>query len=664
MEKPRIGVYICHCGINIAGTVDIKAVVEYASGLPDVAVARDYAYVCSDPGQTMIRDDIRSMRLNRIVVAACSPRMHELTFQKTLRDAGLNPYLLDVANLREQCSWPHAELHEDATEKAKQLVSMSVARVALLEPLEMRTVGVEKACLVVGGGIAGIKAALELANSGFKVYLVERSPTIGGHMAQLDKVFPTLDCSACILTPMMVTVSHHPNIELLAYSEVRGVEGYVGNFRVVVTRKPRYVDTARCTGCGTCAQKCPVRVPDEFNLGLGSRKAIYVPFPQAVPLKYTIDRDRCLYFQKGVCRVCEKFCTAGAVDLDQEPEDLELQAGTIIVATGYDLYDIQQLREYGYGRHKNIIVSLQMERILNAAGPTQGKIVRPSDGKEPRSVAFILCAGSREDAGLQYCCRVGCITAVKQACMLKDHLKEGVTVYICYTDLRTFGKGHEEMYTRAREAGVVFVRGRPSEVRALPDGSLVFDVFDTITQQLLRINADMVVLQPGLVPRPETEALKDILKLQTSPDGFLLEAHPKLRPNETVVDGVFIAGTVQGPKDITDTVAHAGAAAATAGSLMARGVFEVSPIIAVVDEDTCSGCGKCVSVCPYQAISLDEKAGTAQVLEAKCKGCGSCSSTCPTGAIQLRHYRDKQVLAMIEGQVPASPSGSSTDLPD
>jgi len=653
--KPRIGVYICHCGLNIAGSVDVKLVVEYASRLPNVVLAKDYTYVCSDPGQLMIQEDIKRENLNKVIVAACSPRMHEQTFQKTLSMAGLNPYLLEVANIREHCSWPHEKEPENATEKAKGLVRMAVARASLLEPLEPVVVPIEKAALVIGGGIAGITASLKLADSGFKVYLVERQPSIGGRMAQLDKTFPTLDCSACILTPLMVDVSRHPNIVLLTYSEVEEVSGYVGNFKVKIKGKPRYVDTEKCTGCGTCIQKCPVKVPNEFDVRLSERKAIYLPFPQAIPLKCTIDKEYCLYFQKGVCRLCEKFCEAKAVNFDQKPLEMEIEVGTIIVATGYDPFDASKVREYGYGQYRNVITGLEFERITNAAGPTGGKIIRSSDSNEPKKVAFILCVGSREEreGGLSYCCRIGCVAALKHAYILKSKFGDEVDVFICYTDLRTFGKGHEEFYRTVRDMGVKFIHGKPSEIHELPDKSLVFDVFDTTTNLMLRVTADIVVLINGIEPSYGSDDLARLLKIPKGPEGFLMELHPKLKPIETAMDGIFIAGVAQGPKDITDTVAQAGAAAAAAGALMARGQAETPPILAVVDETTCSGCGKCVSVCGYGAIRIVEKEErgrkrkVAEVVEALCKGCGACGAACLSGCITMRHFTDAQIIAMI-----------------
>jgi heterodisulfide reductase subunit A len=641
-EEPRIGVYICHCGVNIAGVIDVEEVVKYAEKLEGVVVAKEDRYVCSDPGQDLIKKDIIEHKLNRVVVAACSPRIHEPTFRTACQEAGLNPYLFDMANIREHVSWVHMNEPEKATQKAKDLVRMTVAKARLLEPLENPKVSVIKKALVIGGGVAGIQASLDLADQGFKVYLVEKTPSIGGAMAQLDKTFPTMDCSACILTPKMVDVSRHPNIELLAYSEVKEVDGYIGNFQVKVEKKPRFVREDTCTGCGICADPCPVEVPNEFDLGLGTRKAIYTPFPQAVPLIYTIDDENCVG-----CGMCDNVCDADAVEFDQKPETVTLNVGTIIVAIGFKIFDARRKEEYGYGVHDNVINALEFERLINASGPTGGKLLRPSDGRVPRSIGFVQCVGSRDETvGNPYCSRVCCMYAIKNARLYKEKHPDA-DIYIFYTDIRAFGKGYEEFYQSAQEDyGVKFIRGSPGKIEGDPKTkNLIVKVEDTLLGKNLDMELDLVVLSVGLEPPADADELQKLLRLSRTADGFFMEAHPKLRPVDTLTGGLFLAGTVQGPKDIPDTVVQGSAAASRAAILMAAGEVEVEPIVASVDSDNCIGCRICERVCDFGAIEIVEK--KAVINEVLCKGCGGCAGACPTGAMQIRHFEDDQIMAMI-----------------
>ncbi len=656
--KPKLGVYICHCGINIAATVDVEAVTEYAQNLPNVVVARNYSYMCSDPGQLLIKDDIKEHGLNRVVVASCSPRMHEPTFRKALQEVGLNPYYLEMANIREQDSWVHSDRGE-ATAKAKKLVAAAVAKVRLLEALTPREVDAEPAALIIGAGIAGIQAALDIADAGFKVYLVEQSPSVGGRMAQLDKTFPTLDCSACILTPKMVDVANHPNIELFAYSEVEDVSGFVGNFDVKVRKKARYVDVSKCTGCGDCAAECRLagRFPNEFDEGLGKRGAIYLPFPQAVPAKYTIDPQKCLMLTRGKCGKapkCVDACRPGAIDFEQKDEIVSFKVGAIIVATGFDVFDAAKKPEYGYSDYPNVITGLEMERLVSASGPTGGTVLVNNGEEEiaPKEIAFIQCVGSRDQSvGNEYCSRVCCMYTAKQAHLIKDKIPDA-KVKVYYMDVRAFGKGFEEFYDRVRREGIRYVRGNPSEIFKRGK-KLVVKVEDTLTATPCEDEFDLVVLAVGLVPRGDGRKVIDLLRLSQSPDRFLMEAHPKLRPVDTASDGVFLAGCCQGPKDIPDTVAQAKGAAASALIPLARGKVSIDAQVASVDESTCRGCGFCVSICPYTAIELvtvnrfGHMVEVARVNEALCKGCGSCSAGCLSNSIQPRSFRDRQILPQI-----------------
>jgi heterodisulfide reductase subunit A len=652
----RIGVYVCHCGLNIAGVVDVEKVAQYAKTLPNVAVTKHYTYMCSEPGQRLIQQDIKTHKLDRIVIATCSPRMHEDTFRRAVAEAGLNPYLTEIVNLREHVSWPHTHEPEKATEKAKALVRMGVARATLLEPLEKRKVNVEKNVLVVGGGIAGIQASLDLANAGFKVYLVEKAPSIGGRMAQLDKTFPTLDCSACILTPKMVDVSKHTNIALLTNAEVTAVNGFVGNYDVTIQKKPRYIDEKKCVGCEICTKVCPVKIPDNFNENLIEKHAVYIYSTHAVPKIATIDPNHCLRLRldKDVCGKCQTACEAKAINFKQKPETIQIKAGGIIIAVGSEVFDATKMAELGYGHFKNVITNMEFERISDASGPTNGKIQNPKDGKTPKTIAFIQCVGSRDKRFHEYCCRVGCMVTLKQAILAREKIHDNTRIYVCYIDLRAFGKGYDEFYTRARDMDIDFIAGVPSEIHQATDGTLYFDVYDKNTNKLLQVHADMVVLGTGLVPNSDLAKISALFHASRSADGFLLEAHPKLRPLESAMAGVFLAGACQAPKDIPDTVAQASGAAAKAIDLLSSGEIELEPLKAVVDKDLCSGCRICESICPFVAIEMKtdtvkgEEKLTAEIIEAMCQGCGACSSACPTSAIKIQQYNNKQVLTQVE----------------
>jgi heterodisulfide reductase subunit A len=642
----RIGVYICHCGTNIAGVVDCRQVVEHASGIPGVMIARDYPYMCSDPGQALIRGDIEELGLERVVVAACSPRMHEPTFRTALEECGLNPYMLEMANIREQCSWVHEDPGE-ATAKAKALVGGSVCKVRFNRELARREFPVTRSVLVIGAGIAGIHAALSLASAGKQVYLVERGPSIGGHMAQLDKTFPTLDCSACILTPKMVDIARYPNIEILTTSEVVGLSGFVGNFTATVRTEARCVDLTGCTGCGDCAEACVLagRVPDEFDAGLSKRGAIYIPFPQAVPLAAAVDRDNCLRFTKGKCKSpCLEACGVNAIDLEMQETVRELDVGAVVVATGFDVFDAGLMPQFGYGRYPEVLDALQFERMLSASGPTGGKITLP-DGREPEAIAFLHCIGSRDENANEYCSRVCCMYSMKQAHLARE--KTGAKVYEFYIDVNAFGKGYQEFYRRVRDEGVFFVRGKCADIARL-GGSLKVFAEDTLLGRQVEVPVDMVVLATGLVPAAGAEELARVLGVSLGHEGFFTEAHPKLRPVESLTDGIYLAGCCQGPKDIPDTVAQAGAAASEALALLDRGRVEVEAGVCRVDTDLCAGCGTCVATCPYSAIELTED-GTASVNEAVCKGCGLCAVACLGGAAELELFDDEQIVANIEG---------------
>jgi heterodisulfide reductase subunit A2 len=647
----RTGVYICHCGTNIAGTIDVHALTDFAASLPGVVAAREYKYMCSDPGQELIRQDIRRHELDRVVVAACSPHLHEHTFRQAVAQGGLNPYYFHMVNLREHDAWVHTD-KTAATEKAMDLLRAAVWRVRWHTPLEPRQAPIHSDVLVVGGGIAGIDAALTMANAGKHVYLVEREPTIGGHMAQFDKTFPTLDCAACILTPKMTAVRAHRNITLWTWSEVRRVEGYVGNFSVTVCRKPRYVLEDLCVGCLECIQACvykQAKVPDKFNLGLGKRKPIYIPFPQAVPQVVVIDPETCIEFKSGKCKkTCVEVCAErNTIDFHQKEEVRTIQVGTIVLATGFKMFDAARIPYYGYGLYPNVYTALEVERLVNASGPTAGEIVL-RDGRKPRTVGIVHCVGSRDEHTNRYCSRVCCMYSLKLAHLIKE--KTGAEVYNFYIDIRAPGKAFEEFYSRVAEEGIIFIRGKVADIYPAGngDGRLILQAEDTLLGMIRKIPVDMVVLSTGLEPRADAADVRRLFNIGCSREGFFLERHPKLAPVNTFADGIFVAGCCQGPKDIPDTVAQSGAAAAQALALIDAGVVELEPNTAHVLEDVCSGCKTCIPLCPYQAISFAEEK-RAVINEVLCKGCGTCVAACPSGSIRQNLFEDEEIFDEIDG---------------
>lgn len=641
--KPRIGIYICHCGLNIANTVDVEAVREFAKALPNVVTARNYTYMCSDPGQALITQDIKELELTHVAIASCSPRMHEPTFRATIQKAGLNPYCLEIANIREQCSWVHPN-RQQATAKAFDLVASAAAKAVWLVPLQEREVSVTQAALVVGGGVAGMQAALDIADAGFQAYLVEKQPYLGGRAAQLNATFPTMERMADLLAPLKQRVAEHPNLRVITNADVEKVDGYIGNFRVSVRQRPTFVDASKCSNCGKCVDACPVEVADAFNANLTTRKTIYRPAPGA---PFAIDAQNCRYVQDHVCMSeprCAAACTENAIDLGQAEQAAALDVGAIVVATGAAAFDALKKPELGYGTTPNVITSLQFERLVDPNGPTRGQIV--VNGRAPQNIVFIQCVGSRDaTTGNLYCSRICCMVGAKQAHLAREKLPDA-KITALYADVRTFGKGQEEFYDNVRKEGVRYRRGYVSEVFKRGDKAVVrFE--DTLVQKPVELEADLVVLEIGLTPRPETDEIANVLGLPRSGDGFLLEIHPKLRPVETAVDGVFLAGACQGPKDIVDTLAQARAAASSALAPLCRGQVKVESATSSVDEQRCAGCGICVATCPYGAPALNPRTGKARVNAVLCKGCGACEAACPSKAIQVMQATPRQILSQI-----------------
>jgi heterodisulfide reductase subunit A2 len=660
----RIGVFVCHCGENISRTVDVERVAQAALKIPGVAYATEYKYMCSDPGQMLMKKAILDEKLDGVVVAACSPRMHEKTFRKAAESAGLNPYQVEMANIREHCSWVHED-REEATAKATDIVRFMVARVKRNKKLAAITVPVTKRALVIGGGIAGIQAALDVADAGYEVVLVEREPSIGGHMAQLSETFPTLDCSQCIMTPKMVDVANHPKITLRTYAEIESVEGYIGNFRATIRQKARSVNS-KCTGCGACMAKCPKKkIPNSFDKNLGFRPAIYVPFPQAVPNTPVIDRENCTYFQSGKCGLCQKICGPGAIDYEQQDELVVEEIGAVVVATGFELYDIgpkpegspiEGYGEFGYGTIPDVIDGMTFERLASASGPTGGKIVRPSDGKEPKEVVFVQCVGSRaREKGISYCSKICCMYTAKHTMLYKHKVHDG-QAYVFFMDARTPGKNYDEFWRRAiEEEEAVYIRGMVSRMYE-KDGKVVVMGSDVHVGVQVEIEADLVVLATAVQAKKGAEGLAQKLGISYDKYGFYSEAHAKLRPVECATAGIYLAGACQGPKDIPDTVSQASAAAAKVMTLFSKDKMEREPIVARINERFCAGCLACKKVCAYGAVEekeIRDRNGNlvkivAYVNPGVCGGCGTCQATCPSKSVELDGYTDEQVLAMIE----------------
>ncbi len=643
----RIGVFVCHCGLNIAKAVDVEKAAAESLKIPGVVFSTHYMYMCADPGQSLVEETIKKEHLDGIVIANCSPTLHEVTFRNAAERAGLNPYRCEIANIREQCSWPHEhEGKEFATNKALKIIEMTVNKLINDASLEPARIPLNKRAVVIGGGISGIQTALDIADGGYEVILVEKSPSIGGKMIQLSETFPTLDCPQCIETPKMVSAAQHPNIKIYAFSEVEEVSGYVGNFKVKIKEKASYIDREKCNGCGLCIEKCLTTVTSEFDLGLSKRKAVYTPFPQAVPNIPVIDREYCGHFTKGTCRVCQSICPREAVDFSQEDRIVEEEVGAIVVATGFDLMPNEQIKEYV--NDPDVINGLQFERLLCPSGPTDGVPIRPSNRMIPKDVAFVSCAGSRDpEHGVAYCSRVCCMYLAKQAMLYKHAVPDG-QAYIFYIDIRSNGKGYEEFVQRAKEEdNVIYIRGKISKI-SRQNGNLTLWGVDTLTGEQVELSTDLVVLATAIIPSEGSSELAKRLRLSTDEFGWFQEAHLKLRPLETLTSGIFIAGMSQFPKDITDAVSQASGAAAKVLALFSKDYIFGNPVIAYVDEEICAGCGNCESVCAYTAVEVDPIKNVAVVNEALCEGCGACAGACPSGAMQHKNFTKKQIFDMVE----------------
>ncbi|MBR3805022.1 MAG: CoB--CoM heterodisulfide reductase iron-sulfur subunit A family protein [Clostridia bacterium] len=656
----KIGVFVCWCGSNIAATVDVKKVAEVLKAEPGVVISENYQYMCSENGQALIRNAIKEHGLTGIVVCSCSPRMHEATFRKTAESAGLNPYMVEIANIREQCSWIHKDI-EEATEKAIILGRSAIAKLKLNAPLTSGESAVVKRALVIGGGIAGIQSALDIAEAGYEVDIVESAPTIGGNMAKLDKTFPTLDCAACILTPKMVDCAQNENIDIMTFSEIESVKGFVGNFKVQIRRKARFVDEKKCTGCGVCMQKCPSKKgKNEFNMGLNNRPAIYIPFAQAIPNVAIIDPEQCLKLKNGKCGLCAMQCQVNAIDYTQKDEIIEREYGAIVVATGYKPISLENFNEYGYDTYKDVVTSLELERLMNAAGPSDGHLVRPSDHKEPKVITFIQCVGSRDTSGCgkPYCSKICCMYTAKHAMLIREKYPN-TEVHVFYIDVRTPGKNYDEFFRRAVEQyGVDYIKGMVGKVYE-ENGKLMVQGSDLINNEQVVIPSDLVVLAAAIEPNPSVRKIATMVTASIDTNNFLTEAHAKLRPVESPTAGIFLSGVCQGPKDIPETVSQASACAAKVVGLLSKDKLKCNACVSHSDEMLCTGCSVCANVCPYGAITYVDKEfrigggktelrRVASVNEAVCQGCGACTVACPSGAMDLKGFSNKQIMAEVD----------------
>jgi heterodisulfide reductase subunit A len=669
-EEPRIGVFVCYCGLNIAGTVDVEEVAEYARKLTNVVYVKTNRYTCADPGQEEIRKGVRENNLNRVVVAACSPRMHEPTFRRTVSEAGLNPFLYEMANIREFSSWCHQGTPKEATEKAKELVKMAVAKVRLLEPLDVIEVPVTNKALVVGAGVAGASAAVDLAEMGYQVYLVDRSENIGGHMAQLGKTFPVFECSICpqqihcprfsCVATRIGTAAMHPNIRLLAYSEVKEIEGVIGSYKARVVRKPRFVDEDKCVSCGKCSEVCPIESANKFEGGIKTRKAIYVPFLNATPNTYTIDKESCLHFKDGSCDKCKQVCPSDAVDFEQKPIEERFEAGCLVVATGYDIYEPYDLPNYGFGKYKDVVTALQLERIIDSGTQVLGALLKPSDGKMPESLTYIQCVGSRDANKFEYCSGFCCMLTLKTATFLKEKYGPKLDISVLYTDMRANRKGDEELFRKAQELGVNFIRVKLAGkiVSENPVTGKLVVCAEKENGEKVEVQSDMVALATAAIPSQGSEEVARVFNISRGADGFFMESHPKLKPIDTPADGVFVSGGCQGPKDVPYSVSQGMGAASRAATILSKPKWKIQPIVAVVNPSKCRNtkvkCGICAKACPYGAIRAPE-GQVAEAISAMCHGCGTCVAECPADAITQKHFTDLQIISQIRAALETNP---------
>jgi len=644
--KPRIGVFVCHCGLNIASSVDVSEVAKAIKDYPGVVHAQDYIYMCSDPGQALVRKAIKEKNLTGLVMSNCSPSLHERTFRNLAASEGLNPYMVEVANIREYCSWPHQSDRETATKKALTIIKATIERVKRNQALVPLIVPLQKRVLILGGGVAGMQAALDIADGGYPVTILEKEAYLGGHVRQLDRTFVGMESASELATRMIDRTLSQPNIEVLTNAQIEGINGYVGNFQVQIRQQVPWVDPERCNECEACIAACPAEVPSTFDRGLVTRKAAdWTPGERPGEKKVFLDHQACLRItHQESCTLCQEACHEGAISY---PEDriIEKTYGAIVIATGYDLYRKSALTEYA--PDPDVIDALQFERLLSKDGPTGGRVLRPSDGKEPKEVVFVQCAGSRDpDKHFPYCSKVCCMYTCKEARRYKEKVPDG-QAYIFFIDVRATGKGYEEFVKESvQKERLLYLKGKVSKIARQGDKLLVLGG-DTITGYRVEVEADLVVLAMATVPSPGAKDLARLLNVNTDLYGFIQEAHPKLAPVETLTAGIYLAGASQAPKDIPHALYQASGAASKILSLFSRKELLHEPLVARVDTEVCAGCGYCHDNCAYQAVEVDPIRKKAVVNEALCEGCGACATACPSGAIQVKNLASKQVFDMI-----------------
>jgi len=675
MDDVKVGVFLSDCGKQLSEILDFNALTDYVKSVSGVAMIGRSSEFWRGEGLQFIVDAIKGGKINRVVVAESLPKLSEVNIVQAVEKAGLNPYLVEVIDLKDHCAWPHRGTPSEATEKAKAMLLAAIERAKLLEPIEKLEFPALKSALVIGGGIAGMQTAIDLADLGFEVHLVEKAPFLGGLAARAGRFFPTDDCAICIQSPAsdVKTITHTskkcvyrsgfsaiPNLNILANSKVVGVEGVPGNYKVTIEKKPRYVNELKCVRCDLCTTVCPVEVPDEYNAKLKTRKAIYMNIPNVHPPVYVIDESVCKFHD---CAKCVEVCPTAAIELDQKSERSTMNVGGIIVATGFREFDSSIIKEYHYGDYPDVVTNLELARMIDGFGPTGGVIVRPSDRKPAKKVVFVQCVGSRDRRYNPYCSSICCMISLKHAALIKSAYPD-TDVTICYIDIRTPGREHEDYYERAREMGIKFVKGRPTEILRDPETNrLIVDVEDALAKKFLEIDADLVVLAPAMVPAEGTKELAEILGIELDKDGFFKEYNAKLRPTETKLRGIYLCGGATFPKDAPTASLHAHSAAIKAAKFLITGKIVKDQRTAVVNEDYCGDCEFCPVTCPYGAISLEptsEDHLVARISDLLCEGCGICVGTCPLNAIELRHSRPNQMLAQMKALM--SVNGTSKPL--